>query len=210
MGDHPQASWGSSIQSSEEQRRGKRDAILREAARSFRSRGFEQTSMTDIAAVLGVSKAALYRYVSNKQELLYECHLTASRFGTLAIVAAESEMGSGLKKLDAAIRTLVTGYFDPENGGAVIVDLDLLTSEQREHIVKERDRFTKALVKIVAGGIADGSIAPTDPEFAVFTLMGAFTWMTRWYSPDGKWKVGDVADMILNLFIEGLRPRKPG
>jgi TetR/AcrR family transcriptional regulator len=163
--------------------------------------------MTDIATRLGVSKAALYRYVSNKEELLYECHKTATKFGDDAIAAAKASSGNGLQKLEAAIRALVTGYFDPVHGGAVIVDLDFLNSEQREHIVRERDRFTRALVRIVKEGVEDGSIAPTDPEFAVFTLMGAFTWMTRWYSPGGKWKVADLADMLLKLFVLGLRPR---
>lgn len=58
----------------DEQRRRKREAVLRVAASAFNRRGFANTSMDDVASVLGVSKPTLYQYFKSKQELLYACH----------------------------------------------------------------------------------------------------------------------------------------
>ena len=50
----------------------KRTALLREAARAFSARGYHDTSLDDVAKTLGVTKPALYYYVTNKQEILFE------------------------------------------------------------------------------------------------------------------------------------------
>src|SRR5712675_1808866 len=53
----------------------KRDAVIRVAARAFNERGFHNTSLDDIAAALEVTKPTIYYYVSNKEQLLFECFL---------------------------------------------------------------------------------------------------------------------------------------
>ena len=54
-------------------RSAKRDAVLSAAARLFTHRGFQGTSLDDIAQSLGVTKPTLYHYVANKEEILFEC-----------------------------------------------------------------------------------------------------------------------------------------
>ena len=53
------------------QRNLKREAVLRAAASAFNRRGYANTSLDDIAAMLGVSKPTLYQYFGSKQEILY-------------------------------------------------------------------------------------------------------------------------------------------
>ena len=66
-------SWGQNVQSRAEQRELKRLAILRAAAQSFNSIGYHQTNLNSLAESLGVTKPALYRYVSGKQDILRQC-----------------------------------------------------------------------------------------------------------------------------------------
>src|SRR5215510_3557999 len=51
----------------------KREAVILAAARAFRARGYHRTTIDDLAAGLGVTKPTLYLYVSNKEEILFEC-----------------------------------------------------------------------------------------------------------------------------------------
>ncbi|MFZ0500715.1 MAG: helix-turn-helix domain-containing protein, partial [Steroidobacteraceae bacterium] len=51
----------------------KRDAVIRAAARAFNRKGYHNTSLDDIAAALEVTKPTVYYYVSNKEQLLFEC-----------------------------------------------------------------------------------------------------------------------------------------
>ena len=57
----------------ERRRELKRDAVILAAARAFRERGYHNTSLDDIAALLHVTKPTLYYYVSNKEQMLFEC-----------------------------------------------------------------------------------------------------------------------------------------
>ena len=66
--------WANAIPSRAEQTDTKRRAIIREAAKVFNRRGSHGTTLEDVAERLGVSKAALYRYVQNKNDLLCACH----------------------------------------------------------------------------------------------------------------------------------------
>ncbi|WP_234030386.1 TetR/AcrR family transcriptional regulator [Undibacterium sp. 14-3-2] len=50
----------------------KRQAILSVAAQAFQELGFERTSMSEICARLGGSKATLYNYFASKEELFFE------------------------------------------------------------------------------------------------------------------------------------------
>src|ERR1700730_17386237 len=68
--------WAGEVFLDEEQE-GKKQAILRAAARLFRERGFAQTRLTDIAHALNITKPALYYYVGNKEEIL----ITIQRMG---------------------------------------------------------------------------------------------------------------------------------
>ena len=61
----------------EKQFASKRRAVIRSAGQAFRRRGYHNTSMIQIAKTLGLTKPALYYYVKNKEEVLFECHLIA-------------------------------------------------------------------------------------------------------------------------------------
>src|SRR5271163_1688077 len=49
-----------------------RQEILRIAARLFQQRGYDATSMNDVAAALKLSKGGLYHHFQSKDEILYE------------------------------------------------------------------------------------------------------------------------------------------
>ena len=49
-----------------------KELILEEALRQFSQKGFDGTSMSDIAGPLGISKAALYKHFESKQQIFEE------------------------------------------------------------------------------------------------------------------------------------------
>lgn len=57
----------------------KRQAILDTAYRLFRTRGFERTSISEITAEVGGSKATVYGHFPSKEELFVECMLAAAK-----------------------------------------------------------------------------------------------------------------------------------
>ena len=52
--------------------RRRREEVLETAARVFREKGYESTSIQDIADAVGILKGSLYYYMDSKEDLLYE------------------------------------------------------------------------------------------------------------------------------------------
>jgi len=196
--------WNNKLVNPDEVYRMKREAVLREAGRAFSRRGYHNTSLDEVARTLNVTKAALYNYVRDKQEILFECHKLALDLGEQALAHAEKNGGDGAQML----RLLITRYIELLTGElgscAVLVEVDALTPRNRKHVVARRDEFQRRFADVVRRGIADGTLAPADPELAVFTFMGAINWIPRWYSPEGRLTGTEIADHVCGLLIDGM------
>jgi TetR/AcrR family transcriptional regulator len=195
------------LPSPSEQRSVKREALIREAARAFRIKGFYATSMEDIATALGVTKGALYRYIENKQEILLECFRSSNRLGEAALELARWHEGSALDKLRAFIVFFVEKYIEENTAGGAMVDIGALFPDQRAEITAGRDKIDVGLRRLVAQGIEDGSIVDRDPKLTVFTIMGSINWIPSWYSPAGKQSPREIAEALADIFTRGLDAR---
>lgn len=190
----------------EEQREGKRLSILRAAARIFAERGYHTTSVAEVAEALGVSKPFLYYYLKNKEDILFEC----SRIAT-------AQLGDVLEEVRAArgtawerLRQLFRGYarvMSTDFGICLIRSTTpgSLPGELRERLYKGRRRLNREVERLVAEGIADGSIRAVHPRLASFALFGAFNWISTWYRRDGALPPEGIADEFMDLFARGMR-----
>ena len=84
----------------------KRDAVIRTAARAFRTRGYHNTSLDDIAAELNVTKPTVYHYVENKEQLLFECFRT----GLKQIMEAFDEVATAKMPARDRLGVVMTRY----------------------------------------------------------------------------------------------------
>ena len=81
-----------------------KDRMLKAAALCFNQKGYSGTSLKDVASHLGLTDAALYYYVRNKEELVYLCYLRAGDLGEAALDRAIAEGGTALDKVRCYIR----------------------------------------------------------------------------------------------------------
>src|SRR5262249_44755080 len=86
----------------------------------------------------------------------------------------------------------------------LILEENALTGRQAKHIIGLRDAFEDRMRRLVREGIADGSILPLNPKLAMFMLLGAVHWVTKWYSPEGPWSADEVADALIEMATRGL------
>lgn len=193
------ARWADSDFDSAEQLRRKRKAIIREAARVFSRRGFHGTTLDDVAERLSITKAALYRYVENKNELLCACHEEAMEIANDAMDLGEKKGTTGLEKIQIGMRTYLQDMIGEMGVPVLILEENALTGDEAVRVIKLRDDFEKRLRSLVQEGIDDGSILQLNPKLATFMLLGAVHWVTKWYSPDGPWTAEDVADALIEM-----------
>lgn len=173
------------------------------AASAFNQRGFANTSMTDVARALRISKPTLYDYFTSKQDILYECHLLALSHGRAAFDLAAVEQ-TGKAKLGVFLRRYMNGIFGDFGTCPVLTDVDSLAAEAREEIVVKRAEMSEALRQIIRTGIADGTLIGCDPHLATMFVLGAINWIPLWYREEGLNTPDEIVDAFLRFFEHGL------
>ena len=186
----------------EEQFAAKRRAVILSAASAFRRRGYHNTSMRDIGETLGLTKAALYYYVKNKEEILFESHVMAYDEMDDILKAKREDKQSALDHLDVIFRAFVKLL--TQSGVSILSDVDSLSGERQSEILRRRQNIEKAVTKIVNQGQKDGSIRGGDARLHVFFFMGALNWLNVWYDPTGRLKGEDIADHFALQLREGI------
>jgi AcrR family transcriptional regulator len=188
----------------EEQRRRKRQAVVRVAASAFNRKGFSNTSMDDVAKVLGVSKPALYQYFASKQDLLYHCHQLSMDHGEAGLALAKKAGGSGFERLKIYLSRYMLGIFGDFGSCAVLTDVDSLEPKRRTEVVDRRARISAATVAIIAEGVEDGSIVGCDPKLASLFVLGVVNWIPLWYRATGPNKPEEIIDAFIKMMGSGL------
>jgi len=196
--------WGNALPSRSERAELKRNSIFREAARCFSRAGFHGTSMDDIAERLGVTKAALYRYVPNKHEVLFATFNLAMDSSFANLDRGEKEGSNGLEKLRIALRGYLEDLIGKLGHPVVLLEDSALLPDQSRALIRRRDEAERRFRKLVKEGIEDGSITPCDPKLAVFALLGAINWVPKWYRDDGEWTAAQVSESLVNLVTRSI------
>lgn len=184
----------------------KRTALLREAARAFSARGYHDTSLDDVAKTLGVTKPALYYYVTNKQEILFECHMLAQDLGNVAYDYAVENGRSGRERIVLVCRRYIELITSEIGSCAVLSEFAALEPKNRAVIARRRDEFQKKFSELIDAGVRDGSIRAIDARMTVFFFMGAINWMTQWFRPDGKLSGEEIARTFADFLEHSLTP----
>jgi AcrR family transcriptional regulator len=189
----------------ENEREAKRRSILKAAAAVFNERGFHSTSMSDVANALGVSKPFLYYYLKDKDDIIFQC----SRVATLELHALLDEVReadvNGWQRMQMLFRRYA--YVMTTDFGICLIRATApgsMTEERREMLWSGRRRLNREVERIVAEGIADGSIRACDPRMLSFAMFGAFNWISFWYDNKGRQKPEMIAESFLEFFSRGV------
>lgn len=190
-----------------EGRAAKRDALLMAAVAMFNERGFAATSLDDVAARVGVTKPVIYHYLGNKNDVLFEC--VRRGLDQLLEVAArvEQEPGTGLERLRCFLVDYARVNMAPFGMCMVRTGDHELSPESLTRFRALKAEVDRAMRRLIAAGVADGSIAPCDVRMAAFALAGALNWPARWYDPEGPMPADAVADALVATLLSGLAPR---
>jgi len=189
-----------------------RDAILARAAELFANQGYTATSMNDIAAACGTSKAGLYHYYRDKRELLFQ--ITAGHVGRLeqfvVEVLAETASADAPTRLRALILRFVREYADAQNEHRVLTeDVRFLEAGERAQVQEPQRRVVAAFADAIAAVRPNLARNELDRPLAML-LFGMINWMFTWLRPDGSLTHEQMAPIVADLFFGGLEAvRKP-
>jgi TetR/AcrR family transcriptional regulator len=187
-----------------------REAILTQAAELFARQGFVGTSMNEVATACGMSKPALYHYVRDKSQLLFEIATThvARLHALIEEVAAGDAVHPPPADATAHVRRLIE-RFVLEYAGArhahrvLTEDVKFLEPADQARVLELQRQVVASFAHAIAQVRPELIAADLHKPLAML-LFGMMNWMFTWLQPDGKLSHADMAPVVADLFLGGL------
>jgi TetR/AcrR family transcriptional regulator len=183
----------------------KRQAILDRSAELFAAQGYARTSMAAIAGACGTSKALLYHYYANKEQLLFD--LLKKHFERLeaTVVAADEPRLDPSRRLRGLVRALLDAYVGANALHKVqINDLSALPLARQDQL----KAYERRLVALFAGVLADINPALTRGGRLLtpvtMSLFGMVNWHYLWFRPRGPISRSEYADLVTRMIADGI------
>ena len=181
------------------------DTLLDAAVALFNERGYEATSMDELATRLGVTKSAIYHHVPSKVELL---RLALDR-ALDALFALTQETGATTGPAIDRLEYVVRGSVRVLAAELPFVTLLLRlrgNSEIERTALHRRREFDRVVTGIVRAAEHEGDVrADVDPAVISRLLFGTVNSLTEWYRPDRGLTADDLADAVVAITFAGLR-----
>ena len=185
----------------------RREQLLAEAARLFGAKGYQHTSMRDIASAFGILPGSLYHHFASKDELFIAVYAAGVSQILEAVSRAVADQHTPWDRLEAAcVAHLQTLLLQEGFAAAVIADGSAAQLSVRDALVPHRDRYEQVFEALIAAlPLRDG----VDRHYFKLGLLGALNGSLTWFRP-GRETPAVVARHLLALFrpaaADGVRP----
>ena len=178
--------------------------ILRAAGREFRSRGFMETGMRDIAEAAELSPANLYNYFQGKHEILFFCQDSSLDRLLAALERARRVKTGAARRVRLVIVSHVRCLLDEVEGSGAHLLTNALPPRQQRYLVAKRDRYEMGVRNLIASGMRAGEFVSGDAALVARAMLGALNWSVQWFRRDGPMTAERIAEQLADYLIRGL------
>ncbi len=191
-----------------------RQEILRTAARLFQQRGYDATSMNDVAAALKLSKGGLYHHFQSKDEILFEIMNHAMQMTEDRVLNPVRGIADPEERLRALIRLHIELVLSPRDReiSVMLHENHPLPPALRKRINARKKEYVHFLEKLmtevqskVQGRASYSTTAKrVTPRAAAFALLGMINWIYQWYKPEGELQAQNLIPQFTDLIFGGI------
>jgi AcrR family transcriptional regulator len=180
--------------------------VLRTAVALFNRRGYDATSIGDLAGELGVTKSAIYHHVASKEDLLRLALDDALDELTAVVSAAVSDAGgvSASDRLREVLRRSVEVLAAHQPSVTLLLRVRGNTPIEVAAL-KRRRWLDDQLAGLVREAAAEGALRDDiAPDLVSRLLFGMVNSLVEWYRPEGAHDAATVADAVASIAFDGL------
>jgi AcrR family transcriptional regulator len=184
--------------------------IYRIAAELISLKGYDATSMSDIAEAVGLTKAGIYHHIPGKEDLLFGImNFGMDELDEEVIVPARA-IPDAEARLRAIIKNhvmLITSRSNSLGNNPVTIVVDEvagLTQDHRAQINQRKRVYVELIRETLTALKAENKLSEIDVTTASFSLLGMILWLARWYSPNGRLTPELMAQEISKIALGGL------
>ena len=184
---------------------GRAAEVYRTAAQIILEKGYDATSVSDIAQALGITKAGLYHYIHGKTQLLFDI----MQYGLDELDREVAQPAKKIADAETRLRFMIGMHarIVTRGEGAVTILVDearALTPAQGRKITQRKRAyldFLRATLKEMKG---QRKLRGVDLTVAAFSLLGMINCLWRWYQADGPLNERQIAEAIVDIALNGL------
>jgi AcrR family transcriptional regulator len=191
-----------------------RQEILRTAARLFQQRGYDATSMNDVAAALKLSKGGLYHHFQSKDEILYEIMNHAMEITQDRVLNPVRGIADPEERLRALIRLHIEVVLSPRDREITVMlhENHPLPPALRKRINARKKEYIHFLENLM-GEVQNAQVqnktqhqtkGKVSPRAAAFALLGMINWIYQWHKPEGDLQTENLIPQFTGLIFGGI------
>jgi AcrR family transcriptional regulator len=189
----------------------RREELIRVAADVFQEKGYQASTLNDIAERMGADRASLYYYIGSKQELFQEVAQDVLDANLKEARRIKRQKLKPAEKLTMLIETMMVSYEENYPFTYVYIQEDMSrVAEEESPWAQAMTSRTRSFEKIFKGFIEEG-IAKREfrkdisPDIAANALYGMLNWTHRWFRPGRGADAAQIAAAFASLALDGLQ-----
>ena len=195
-----------------------RQEILRTAARLFQQRGYDATSMNDVAAALKLSKGGLYHHFQSKDEILFEIMNHAMEITQERVLNPVRGIADPGERLRTLIRLHIEVVLSPRDREITVMLHEnhplppalrkRINARKKEYVHFLENLMAEVQEKVQEKAEKQARHFPTkgkvSPRAAAFALLGMINWIYQWYKPEGDLQAQNLIPQFTDLIFGGI------
>ena len=183
-----------------------RERVYKVAAEVFHRRGYDNTSMSDVASAAGLTKAGLYHHISSKESLLYTILDSGLDLTEFFVTRPTESITDPLERLTTMIELHLRLVLEERNleVTGLLHECRTLSRADRAKLNRRKKNYVRMTTAIVAAVLRKYNVKGVDAKVAAFALLGMLNWTYQWYTPRGKSSRAEISRTFQKLFVQGL------
>lgn len=183
-----------------------RERILSAAARLFREKGFDGTTIRQIAEASGLLPGSLHYRYRAKEDILVDMMRVAIERTITRITEATADIQEPLVRIQTALQAHTEMLLSGDDMVYVLLfEWRSLRGNARQEIIGERDRYEKYWDSMLSSIKEQGYIrADIDEHLFRLIGLGAINWMATWYRKDGKYSLDEIGNTLWSIISKGI------